>query len=179
MRRSDSAILDASGAIFMSLCSLIFLNVMACSPEETTPVETTEKTNAISEHGTNAEHLTDCGNLINKDQLTVYIDLVRATNDTGDSRRTNGRRLFASDISLTRGGQITHVTRDRIKDFTGKLPSSKDWQAIASALSSGKLESGGWRGCFISKGKAAFVADNTGNLGLSAFDFDRRWELPR
>ena len=51
-----------------------------------------------------------------------------------------------------------------------------DWSMIGE-LSKTQLGSGGWRGCFVSDGKASFAIQNDGRLMLVAFDKDRPWRL--
>ncbi|RZI98518.1 MAG: hypothetical protein EON90_13070 [Brevundimonas sp.] len=55
-----------------------------------------------------------------------------------------------------------------------RLPSLEDWREI-SRRGAKSVHGAGYRGCFLSSGKAAFQAGFDGEFGLSSFDKDRPW----
>lgn len=161
-----------------SLCLVALLHLWACSPEESGQFAPNDVRAADSEVGEDADLRIDCGNLVTIDQLNAYVGSIRSIDNKAEPRaHSNQKELFADSITLIEKGKATHMTRAELDHYAGRLPSSDDWQIIASALASGRLASGGWRGCFLSNGKAAFVADAAGDLGLSSFDFDRQWRI--
>jgi hypothetical protein len=145
------------------------VTVSACSAGETQP---NKEAPSAAKGATNSVREINCGYLVSSDQVAAYVASLHSRKSMTGRRDLN---LFAANVTLTRHGKAVHLPRDQVEGFAGALPSDNDWEVIASAIQEGKLESGGWRGCFLAKGKAAFVADASGNIGLSAFDFDRPW----
>ena len=78
---------------------------------------------------------------------------------------------------LNSGLASGHVSRTLGPRTGAHRPSIDDWRIISVALTAGKLEPVGWRGCILSNGKASFQADGEGKLVLSSFDPQRKWEL--
>ena len=108
--------------------------------------------------------------------LGDFANLIRSIAQSDGGAHFKDQRLYAEGITLIQKGQTTRLTREDLGSHLGTLPSRKDWLTIASEIEGGAATSGGWRGCFVSDGKAAFVADSSGNIGLTAFDFDRPWQ---
>jgi hypothetical protein len=118
----------------------------------------------------------DCGNLVAASALRDFANLIRSIAKSDAGAPLADKRLYAENIIFIQEERSTPLTREELGSYLGTLPSQKDWLTIASEIERGAATSGGWRGCFVSNGKAAFVADSSGNIGLSAFDFDRQWD---
>lgn len=146
------------------------LTMSACFSGETQP---NKEAHPTANDAQNPVREIYCGSLVSSNQVAAYVASLHSRKSIAEGN--DRKNLFAANVTLIEHGKSLHVSRDQIEGFGGALPSEKDWDAIASAIQRGKLKSGGWRGCFIAKGKAAFVADASGNFGLSAFDFDRPW----
>lgn len=151
------------------VASIAFLAVSTSYAGETQP---NDAAYSAAKRATSSVPEMNCGYLVSSDQIATYVASLRSRRSPTGKRDPN---LFAANVTLTRYKKTVNLSRDQIERFAGALPSENDWEIIASAIQGGHLASGGWRGCFLAKGKAAFVADASGNIGLSAFDFDRPW----
>lgn len=115
-----------------------------------------------------------CGSQLASNEVREFAQIVAST--LRDNFSPRKQRLFAEVITLVDAGKVAHVERAELSRYVGKLPSAEDWQIISTRLNAGELYPVGWRGCILANGKSTFVADESGRLGLSSFDFDRGWE---
>lgn len=118
----------------------------------------------------------DCANLVGVDRLEAYAELIESILTTSSATSPTDSRLFAASFTMLEGGKVAHVTREQLGDYQGSIPTLHDWRIIEAAFAARNVHSGGWRGCFLDHGKAFFEADGAGNIGLTSFDFDRKWE---
>lgn len=156
---------------------LVILFICSCSPDSQAPISSLDESRAVNSSTGDTDVQIDCGNLVTMTELGAYVELIHSLEKTARLSNTRDERLFAANVTLIENGAASRFTREKLGVYSGSLPSLHDWQVIASGIAAGGLKSGGWRGCFLSSGKAFFEADGNGDIGLTAFDFDRQWEL--
>jgi hypothetical protein len=160
----------------MALCGISASLLCACSPEPAAQIASTIDATATSKWRNEALFQIDCGNIVTGSQLSAYVDLIHSLDKGAANSQIRDERLFSAKVRLKMNGVFADVSHGQVAGYSGLLPTLEDWRVIAKAIAARNLRSGGWRGCFLSGGKAAFEADVEGRIGLSSFDFDRQWE---
>lgn len=167
-----------SSLIYRPRISLLFAIplLLGCSNNENVGLSNPDETETPKLTTDSSHEQIDCGNLVAIAALGDFANLIRSIAQSDGGAQFDDQRLYAEDITFIQKGRTTRLTREDLGSHLGTSPSRKDWLTIASEIEGGAATSGGWRGCFVSGGKAAFVADSSGNIGLTAFDFDRQWQ---
>jgi hypothetical protein len=115
-----------------------------------------------------------CGRTTSKQRIDEYFaQLARFLEASGERGRL--RNLVAENVVIVEGGRSETVPAAAIVDARSDLISLEDWAEI-SRRGEPSLESGGWRGCFLSNGKSAFEVDESGYLRLSSFNANMAWD---
>jgi hypothetical protein len=114
-----------------------------------------------------------CGAESKVEPILNYFDQIRQS--VISNRIDDFSKYYAKKISIGYRGRTYTVTRSSIVRNRRLRLSIADWKTIGD-LSRSRLGSGGWRGCFLSNGKAFFAVGEDGKLGLTSFDKDRAWD---
>jgi hypothetical protein len=165
-----------NGTFFLALF-LAVTSLPACSQRvKTRSVDSANNAQMFQDKKAGLAQPKFCSGKLSKNGLTEFLDMLNSAVRSEDSSPIRDSQLFADNITLVAGGKEVRLNSGGLVLYAGRLPTREDWQIIASLLVAGKLFPVGWRGCILSNGKATFVANGAGNIGLSSFDFDREWE---
>ena len=115
-----------------------------------------------------------CGMTTARRRIDEYFDRVaRFVEAPRDKNRL--RSLIADHVVILDGDRSRSLPASVIVDAGSDLIPIEDWAEI-SRRGEPRLGSGGWRGCFLSNGKAFFEVDESGHLRLSSFNVSMAWD---
>jgi hypothetical protein len=130
--------------------------------------------NQASSRETQTQDYSFCGATTTKERIDEYFDqLARFLETPGDRSRL--RSLIGEHVVVVESGRSRTVPASVFVEARPYLISVADWAEI-SRRGEPRLVGAGWRGCFLSHGKAAFEVDEGGHLHLSSFNLDMTWD---
>lgn len=133
----------------------------------------TEKENIAPEKKEIKEIKISCGTMVSPRNISDFVARIKKYKPGEENRD-----LYFDKVVITGKGRRKYKVVDSryLSENIHLLPSAVDWDHMGKAIADGRLNSGGWRGCFLDTGKAFFVADRSGKISLQAFDWERSWE---
>lgn len=166
---------DKKKAIISSRLSLV-VSLLCGSCGLSNPDSLVRSDNAFLEQPVqNGKEVTDslCGKTTASRNIERYFDQVAQF----VQHRTDPillRSLVSEEVIIIRRGRSRVFSGSAFVREGLRFISVEDWSEI-SRRGVAALESGGWRGCFLSHGKAAFQIDAERRLRLSSFNMDMPW----
>jgi hypothetical protein len=115
-----------------------------------------------------------CGADARVERILAYFDGIRRDVSAGQIESFD--KYYAGSVTIGFHRKTHTLSGSRLARSRTLRLTLRDWKLIGQ-LSATQLGSGGWRGCFVSTGKAFFSVQQDGQLKLVAFDKDRPWEL--
>ena len=115
-----------------------------------------------------------CGAEARVESILAYFDGIRT--DAAAGQIESFGKYYAGRVAIGYHRKTHTLSGSRLARSKTLRLTLRDWKLIGQ-LSATQLGSGGWRGCFVSSGKAFFSVQDDGRLKLIAFDKDRPWEL--
>ena len=146
-----------------------FCMITSCGPANPSSSKTPA---AVPTQEVEAQNYSLCGATTSTQRISEYF---RQINVLLERSRDPDilRKLVADAVIIVEDGRSRSVSADDMVEQG--LISTEDWAEI-SRRGEPRLISAGWRGCFLSHGKAFFEVDEDGHLRLASFDLDAAWD---
>lgn len=146
------------------------LLIAACGPVTQPGPEASNQTLSPPSEAHDYSH---CGRTTARRRIEGYFDQLAQFLASGDKGRL--RILLAENVVIVEGNRSRTVPASIVVEERPSTISIEDWREI-SRRGEPQLVSGGWRGCFLSNGKAFFEVDESGYLRLVSFNLTMAWD---
>jgi len=116
----------------------------------------------------------DCGDII---ELRVVSELFSRLGEVAQAEEfaDQDRDLFRFPLIIESGDDFTSISFEQLKEDTQNFMNFEDLRQI-STMRPEDVQSGGYRGCFLARGKVWFELPVDGdNLQIVSFDRDMEW----
>jgi hypothetical protein len=114
-----------------------------------------------------------CGSTTARRRIDEYFDQLARFLASGD--KIGLRNLVAEKVVIVEGDRSRTVSASIVVEARPSTISMEDWREI-SRRGEPRLVSAGWRGCFLSNGKAFFEVGENGYLRLVSFNVTMAWD---